>query len=277
MKRYLKFVVVLASFILFSQTRAYSQDLMILRDGNELKVKILQVGTEDISYKRFDNMQGPTYSVKNWEIFKIKFENGSEESFIQYTKPGDNTSSMVDLFPKKKKPTNFKAKGFLNITTLNFGMDNYKYVHISYYGYVESEQTRTMTRIGVTTINGYQFGKSFSSGLGIGIGSAIDRGMTAPVFLDFRIYTSNKRLKPSFYADFGGMYVDWARASNQVNAGDMATGFLPFGSFGGGIKYFLNEKIAWVSDLSIYVRGPFGEEVEGSLGKGFLISTGISF
>jgi hypothetical protein len=67
-----------AVFLLFS---GYAQDLIILRDGGEIKAKITEVGEYDIKYKDFDNPNGPVYQKRKTEIFFIKYENGKKETY----------------------------------------------------------------------------------------------------------------------------------------------------------------------------------------------------
>jgi hypothetical protein len=62
---------------------AFCQDFITLKDGREVKSKIVEVSEKDkvIKYKKFDNPDGPVYTVELSEISKIKYSNGSEESF----------------------------------------------------------------------------------------------------------------------------------------------------------------------------------------------------
>ena len=250
---------ILTTFLLVfsAQLYVFSQDLMILRNGDELKVKVTQVGVEDVSYKRFDNLQGPSYTVKKWDIYKIKFDNGTEEIFTQYKKPQEKIT-YGDIFADEEiKPTDFKDKGFINITTFSFGRD--------YYELKSTDFIPAKSRIAVTTINGYQFGSAFSAGLGLGFGGVIDRGEIVPVFGDIHIYPVNKRFTPSIALDFGIWLVRWRTEWS----------YLPFVSTGVGTKYFINEKIAWILDLNFYLR--LAPKAQDIIGGGFFVSTGLSF
>lgn len=60
---------------------SFSQDVIILSDGNEIEVKITKVSNTDIEYKKWNNQDGPTYVEKTSNIFLIKYQNGEKEMF----------------------------------------------------------------------------------------------------------------------------------------------------------------------------------------------------
>lgn len=86
----------LAFTILFlcSSVSLFSQDILILRTGDELKTIVTEIDENLIKYKKFENPTGPVYSVEKSAVFMIKYENGSKEVFEQtVVKPGKETSS----------------------------------------------------------------------------------------------------------------------------------------------------------------------------------------
>jgi hypothetical protein len=60
---------------------AYSQDEITLRTGETLKAKIVEVGLQDITYKKAENPAGPFYTLKKEKVFMIKYENGTKDVF----------------------------------------------------------------------------------------------------------------------------------------------------------------------------------------------------
>jgi hypothetical protein len=60
---------------------AYPQDEITFRDGETLKAKIVEVGLGDITYKKAENISGPSYTVKKDKVFMIKYENGTKDVF----------------------------------------------------------------------------------------------------------------------------------------------------------------------------------------------------
>ena len=66
---------------------AMAQDIIVLKNGDEIKSLVQEIGTEYVKYKKFDNQTGPIYNVAKTEIFMIKYENGTKDVFNEVTKP----------------------------------------------------------------------------------------------------------------------------------------------------------------------------------------------
>jgi hypothetical protein len=83
----IRFAFTLVLFFIF--TSLYAQDNIILRNGDEVKGKVLEITDEYVKFKPADNPDGPVYSYKKSEIFMIKYENGKKELFneIQNSSP----------------------------------------------------------------------------------------------------------------------------------------------------------------------------------------------
>ena len=73
----LLFTITLICISIFS----FGQDKIVKRDLTEILCKVSEIGTTEIKYKKADNIEGPTYTIKKSEVLKIVFENGSEEKF----------------------------------------------------------------------------------------------------------------------------------------------------------------------------------------------------
>ena len=81
-----------------------AQDVMIRKDGSEIQAKILEVNPDDVSYKRFDNPEGPVYRENKKEILKIKYANGTEDIFVKASPQNETIrkvrySGLVELLP----------------------------------------------------------------------------------------------------------------------------------------------------------------------------------
>ncbi len=80
----MKFKFALVTLVLaFLSTIGYSQDKIFRRDGKVIDVKIKNVGVVNIIYVKMSNVTGPEYSIPKSDVEKIKYENGSEETFKQ--------------------------------------------------------------------------------------------------------------------------------------------------------------------------------------------------
>ena len=68
-------------------------DLIILKTGEEIQAKVLEVGQDEIKYKNCDNLEGPTFSKSKTEVFMIKYPNGTS-TVIEESK---NSSSGITV------------------------------------------------------------------------------------------------------------------------------------------------------------------------------------
>ncbi len=64
------------AFLMIVSFGAKSQDFIYKKNREILKVKLIEVGTEEIKYKDFDNPDGPTFSIEKDKVSKIEMENG---------------------------------------------------------------------------------------------------------------------------------------------------------------------------------------------------------
>jgi hypothetical protein len=54
-------------------------DVLVFKDGSEIKAQVKEIGTTEIKYRRCDTPDGPTYISRKSEIFMIKYANGTRE------------------------------------------------------------------------------------------------------------------------------------------------------------------------------------------------------
>lgn len=75
MKHILTFVLLTTFFF------TYSQDYIILKNGEEVESKVLEINAKDIKYKKFSNQDGPTYTMLKSKIFMVKYASGDKDVF----------------------------------------------------------------------------------------------------------------------------------------------------------------------------------------------------
>jgi hypothetical protein len=71
------FLIVLILLFSFS----YSQDKIYRNNGKIVEAKILEIGSDEIKYKEFNNPDGPIYILETDKIKKIVFANGTSQKF----------------------------------------------------------------------------------------------------------------------------------------------------------------------------------------------------
>ena len=75
MRLFLLFI--LLSF--FCITNVFAQDVLYTISGNKIKAKVLEINANEIKYKDFNNIEGPTYLIYNTDVVLIQFANGSSQ------------------------------------------------------------------------------------------------------------------------------------------------------------------------------------------------------
>jgi opacity protein-like surface antigen len=87
MKKFLAIVLLMAG----TAVSTFSQDVITKKNGDEIRAKVVEIGSTDVKYKRFGNETGPTYTLSKSEIFMIKYENGDKDMFNETVKKTNAT------------------------------------------------------------------------------------------------------------------------------------------------------------------------------------------
>lgn len=93
-------------------TTAFAQDVIVLKNGDEIKSKVVEITPTEIKYKKFDNLEGPTIVILKSDVFMIKYANGTKEVMT-----ASNESASVGS--ENPEPVNPGATG-LYIMPLGF-------------------------------------------------------------------------------------------------------------------------------------------------------------
>ena len=92
---------------------ANAQDLITLKNGDDIKAVVQEIGEVEIKYKKYENLNGPTYTMKKSEIFMIRYENGSKDVFADLSKPTpivQNTQEDDDGFYVRRQSNPYKFR-----------------------------------------------------------------------------------------------------------------------------------------------------------------------
>lgn len=76
-----KFLFTLIISILTSVS--FAQDIIKKLDGGTILVKVLEITQDEIKYKNYDNLEGPSYTLNKTLINTITYENGTVEEIAQ--------------------------------------------------------------------------------------------------------------------------------------------------------------------------------------------------
>ena len=103
---------------------ALAQDIIMLRNGNEIQALVQEIGIDDVKYKKWDNQTGPNYTLKKSEIFMIKYANGDKDLITENSLPAtapDNTKPSTEsqaelLYVTKSVVSGIKIKNSSGVT-----------------------------------------------------------------------------------------------------------------------------------------------------------------
>ena len=72
----------------------FGQDVIIMKDGDEIEAKVTEILTDNIKYKRASNPTGPTYTISKSKVFMIRYESGDKDVFddVYQNLSTDNTA-----------------------------------------------------------------------------------------------------------------------------------------------------------------------------------------
>jgi len=70
---------------LFCCVNAFAQDVILKKDGSEIKAKVLEITDQQIKYKEYDFQSGPIRNINISDVFMITYENGQKEVFNKLT------------------------------------------------------------------------------------------------------------------------------------------------------------------------------------------------
>lgn len=116
-------------FVFFAiSAPAFSQDIIFLKNGDEIKASVSEIGTDVVKYKKFENLQGPDYALKKSEVFMIKYANGTKDIFNSPAEtPAALSGTEVQTFTDARDGKVYKTVTIGSQTwmaeNLNYGLD----------------------------------------------------------------------------------------------------------------------------------------------------------
>ncbi|MDP1800052.1 MAG: hypothetical protein Q8L81_01780 [Bacteroidota bacterium] len=77
-------------------------DLVIMKNGDEVKARVLEITPIEIKYKKCLSPDGPLYVVKKNDVFMIKYANGTKE-VMKVDNPMSDNNTTGDEAKKTKE------------------------------------------------------------------------------------------------------------------------------------------------------------------------------
>jgi len=68
-------------FFIFLSATVFSQDTIFFVKQYQYVVKVIEIEDSKVKYRKFENLEGPIYSVAKNEILAIHYSNGTRDTF----------------------------------------------------------------------------------------------------------------------------------------------------------------------------------------------------
>lgn len=102
-----RLIFIIASILLGQVVCA--QDIIQKKDATEIQAKVLKITDTEIEYKRWDNPDGPVYTIPAEEVFTITYPNGNKEVILHFDSSrrsaAANNDSANYLVTREKLPS----------------------------------------------------------------------------------------------------------------------------------------------------------------------------
>ena len=118
-----KIFYLLVTSLLLVAVSVNAQDVVVFRDGSLLNAQVVEITESTIRYKKWENIDGPIYTMSKEKILAINYENGTKEVFENIVKEKSDIAQSIDA--AGSKITNSVAVSGSNISK---GIDNSVYL-----------------------------------------------------------------------------------------------------------------------------------------------------
>lgn len=225
-----KALILVVSVLIVSTVKA--QDLIVLKNAEEILAKVTTITTDTITYKKWSNLEGPSYTTPKSAIFYIKYQNGEKDIFQK-----EDMVNEIKVSNEKNMSTPIKFQGYFTLGTiftsisagptedLNLGVKIYEHFYLG----VESGFHTMLTPIN----NNYL--ESLENWIS---------EMYVPLGANMKVYiTKNKVVNPYINCSLGGFFgvgdnmAGWNGFYCQAGAGFDAQRFTFSIGYSGLVKY----------------------------------------
>lgn len=124
---------ILTAFYLLSINSLMAQDIIILKNGDEIKSKVTKVGKMEIDYKKWSNLNGPDYTIEKSDVFLIKYQNGEKDIISDNNQKKQTSNSTTKLINEERQEYYFSLynRAYSSSDIKNTGK-NTKYVFYNF-------------------------------------------------------------------------------------------------------------------------------------------------
>lgn len=160
---------------------ASAQDVIVKKDQSTVMSKVLEITSTEIKYKKWNNQDGPTYSIDRSEVLSINYENGEVERFSGNATSQPSTSHDVTQPQRKGVMECSGNRLLLNGRVLSHEEVLYLVGEQDYQLYIKGKNLNTVGTV-LSTIGGIVAGSGLGAMLGL-IGNTSAMGIAGIIGL----------------------------------------------------------------------------------------------
>jgi hypothetical protein len=108
-----RFLLLVTAVVMFGTANA--QDVIVLQNAEEIQAKVEAITQNQVTYRRWSNLGGPTYTIDKSQIFYIKYQNGEKDVMTSMT-PANRMTSVSRSATAQYSPITFA--GYVNLGTI---------------------------------------------------------------------------------------------------------------------------------------------------------------
>lgn len=113
-------------------------DVIIKKNGEEIKAKVLEVGYTDIRYKDCTNPNSPTFTISKSEVFMIKYPKGASTVISQpegKSNGNTNTNTSINIINNTTPPASKTSNKSMLVAVLLWFFLGFLGIHRLYLGH----------------------------------------------------------------------------------------------------------------------------------------------
>ena len=112
--------ILLIILFICSSSIIKAQDTLSTRSGESIIAKVLEVTTNEVKYKKFDNLNGPDIIILKSDLLQIRYENGTKDDFNNIIKKEDTNNAAIDEAVQGKNDAQRFYNGYKTAGTIAF-------------------------------------------------------------------------------------------------------------------------------------------------------------
>jgi len=112
--------ILLIILFICSSSIIKAQDTLSTRSGESIIAKVLEVTTNEVKYKKFNNLNGPDIIILKSDLLQIRYENGTKDDFNNIIKKEDTNNAAIDEAVQGKNDAKKFYNGYKTAGTIAF-------------------------------------------------------------------------------------------------------------------------------------------------------------